>query len=471
MPKEVSQVSWSKRACEFFTLACFAVSSSASGSPSCEPTLFADLRAFVFPRLIETEGHSRALDFRDEEYQFDSLEEINRFNVSGQHLVKGTGHVVMLRNSPLGSPYWAQIETTKGANAFIQGLFEMVASRCASMRGWRLSNKWTVQQKALAQRDAFQTFSLTWFAKKLADSNRQPLADQILSELSALNRSLLLTPQEYTNLQRARPTRVHTPYTERLSYSLTENYLPRVAINKDPEWLELTNRGIPFRHFVHFRGRSFVKVFLRAENTPPSKLQDLHLKIFDKYGEKLHVTAVNEVPPKGMQSMLLRTFGVFLTDGTYRDSHWPEEVLVRAFKYDADTVDLSSSDFRGTFTYQYHLSREALSHRDNVIGLKRVLDDDEQFFGFHGDSPDPSNSLANTTTTMRINCIASHSELFYGINTIFSFERNPRFEARNDDNLIWSARPDGTFRLKTEEMVALSALWESPDSSGRGKPQ
>jgi hypothetical protein len=115
MPKEVSQVSWSKRACEFFTLACFAVSSSASGSPSCEPTLFADLRAFVFPRLIETEGHSRALDFRDEGYQFDSLEEINRFNVSGQHLVKGTGHVVMLRNSPLESPYWAQIETTGAA--------------------------------------------------------------------------------------------------------------------------------------------------------------------------------------------------------------------------------------------------------------------------------------------------------------------------------------------------------------------
>src|SRR5262249_53074098 len=84
-----------------------------------------------------------------------------------------------------------------------------------------------------------------------------------------------------------------------------------------------------------------------------------------------------------------------------------------------------TSDFRGTLFFKYTLWRSALLGQPASLGLKRTLDDDRQFFGFLGDAPDRQHAYTDTVTTMRSNCIACHSELYYGLSTIFSFERNP----------------------------------------------
>lgn len=156
--------------------------------------------------------------------------------------------------------------------------------------------------------------------------------------------------------------------------------------------------------------------------------------------------------------MLVRTFGVFMEDGTYRDSHWPEEVLIRAFKYQNPKVDISTSDFSGTVFYQYRLAREALKSKNNFLGLVRVRDDDREFFGFFGSVPDPKNAYSATTTTMRSNCISCHAELFYGINTVFSLERDPLGESRADSNDIWRELATDEYELRTKEFVSLSKL-------------
>lgn len=134
--------------------------------------------------------------------------------------------------------------------------------------------------------------------------------------------------------------------------------------------------------------------------------------------------------------MLVRTFGLLMKDGNIRDSMWPEEVIIRAFKYPCATVDLSTSDFSGTVFYQYRLAREVLAEDTRSLGLRRIGDDDEQFFGFFGDVPDLYTSYSKSTTTMRVNCIGCQAELFYGLSTIFSFERDPGWDDRANENDI-----------------------------------
>jgi hypothetical protein len=58
---------------------------------------------------------------------------------------------------------------------------------------------------------------------------------------------------------------------------------------------------------------------------------------------------------------------------------------------------------------------------------------------------------------MRANCITCHSELFYGLNTIFSFERNPRpSESINQvDPGLLKVRSDAQMVLDTEEARSL----------------
>jgi hypothetical protein len=86
------------------------------------------------------------------------------------------------------------------------------------------------------------------------------------------------------------------------------------------------------------------------------------------------------------------------------------------------------------------------------------MDDDEQFFGFYGDVPDPM-AYANTTSTMRTNCIGCHSELFYGLNTVFSFERNPT--TQSPINNLLRPRGPGSYELLTPEAERLRERWAS----------
>jgi hypothetical protein len=91
------------------------------------------------------------------------------------------------------------------------------------------------------------------------------------------------------------------------------------------------------------------------------------------------------------------------------------------------------------------------------LTLKRIYDDDAEYYGFFGDVPDRINAYSDTITTMRMNCISCHSELFYGLNTIFSFERNPGLNGSSnvleDGMLIRNGEND--FQLKTQDVEDL----------------
>lgn len=415
----------------------------------------ARIRALVFPKSVLTEADTRACEFVRTGYAFKSLSEVNNYNIRAQDAIPETSHLVQLSRSPMESPFHTKIREDSGIDELLGGLDAILEESSAPTRHHTARTKDAVIAKALAQRDLYQTFLLVSEARKRARDSRQTTADRILARLGDEIRATLLDRHEYSRLITARPRSLPGEYTSELKFSLGDNYLPQVVLEPDPTWLSISNRGEPFRHFVRFRGRSFVKVYMHASDATPAQLQALRQSTFDKYGTHLHITASSAPLPKDMQAVLVRTMGVMLTDGTWRDSFWPEEVIIRAFKYPQATLDLSTSDFVGTLFYQYRMSREKLLTDRKSLGLVRVRDDDRQFFGFFGDTPDLRNSYSATTTTMRENCISCHAELFYGTSTIFSFERDPKDEMQRDENPIWSEIGHGVYALRTEEFLAL----------------
>jgi hypothetical protein len=150
-------------------------------------------------------------------------------------------------------------------------------------------------------------------------------------------------------------------------------------------------------------------------------LFDYWAKVTRRFGMSVTVSAAVPRLPAGTQTVLLRTFGVFLDDGSYADSRIPEEVLVRIFKYSEAKLDPDTSDGLGTLHYQYKLRRHRLLRDPASLGLCRIHDTDGQFYGFFAEVPETSST--EHLTTMRANCISCHSEVLYGPSTIFSLCR------------------------------------------------
>jgi hypothetical protein len=273
----------------------------------------------------------------------------------------------------------------------------------------------------------------------------------------------MLTENEYRTLLRSLPRAIPRKFATVSSRSLKEDYLPKRALFPDRSWLEIPPQGRPFRHFTDYDGRSFVKVFMRAPGRSLEQISALWADLYGKYGEQLHISHVPEETPPGLETMLVRTFGVFLENGSYRDSFWPEEVIIRVFKYPAAQLDMTTSDFRGTIFYRYRMVRAALLNEPPSLGLKRIHDDDLQYFGFLGDVPDRRNAYSTGVTTMRCNCIGCHSELFYGLPTIFSFERDPHFQSKNTSpgGDMLQVRSVNDYELTTKEYQSLKKWFDT----------
>jgi hypothetical protein len=384
------------------------------------------IERFVFPSSITTSGYTKGVVYAARGYSFRSLEEINQYNIRSAHVVAGTAQRFELDDRPLESKYWWSIHTETGARRFIQGLAAALGPESPNADRRSLTHDLTVVEKALAQRDLVQTYGLLASAVATAlDEETQLSAARIERLLVRLVQSLLLTENEYLRLRSQLPRKVPRHFSTIPREGLADHYLPLRVLASDDSWLEIRGGPKPFRHYTSYGGRSFIKVYMRAPKRTPKQVADLWRWLFRTYGQDLHVTSVNEPTPAGLETLLVRTFGVFLEGGSYRDSTWPEEITIRRLMFPTERVDLTSSDFRGTQFFQYKLSRSLAIEDPATLGLRRVLDDDKQFFGFFGDVPDRANSYSDTVTTMRSNCIACHSELFYGLNTVFSFERDP----------------------------------------------
>jgi hypothetical protein len=420
------------------------------------PTTFEKLEQLVFSTSIVTSGMTKAIVHRDRGYSFKSMEEINQFNVRSSDVIEGSGQVIVLREAPLESVYWWPVESPDGAVEFIRVLAKTLSAELSDPRSVViLRNKASALEKALAQRDLFQIYGLVTLAGSRApDAGTRALAVRLERLIGEAFYQVLLSKSEYLELRELLPTRVPPHFAARSSGTLVEDYLPLRAIADDTSWTEVPARGKPFRHFRDYRGRSFIRVYIRAPEDAPQEFLVQWRELFKQYGRRLHTSAVRQRPAEGLETMLVRSFGVFLISGEYMDSYWPEEVILRIFKYSDPRMDHETSDFRGTLFYQYKLSRRGALAEPASLGLVRVYDDDVRFFGFFGDVPDPSNSYSDTVTTMRVNCISCHSELFYGLSTIFSFERDP--DATEDpSNALISVQADGSYRLTTKEAGSL----------------
>ena len=423
-------------------------------------TTYEKLSDLVFSRSVPTSAVTDAFIYKDFNYPFRNLQDINLYNRESAHAVDGTAQRIYLEDAPLESPYWWTVESSAaGAEALITEMMSVFADFPGPDQTPRhFSADWgSVLRKALAQRDLFQIYSLVDTARERAASARSKTdAVRVERLLAALFESTLLTEDEYFRLRKQLPTREPVGFASQPSTSLAVNYLPLPVVGQDPSWVEIPQGDVPFRHFTIYGGRSFIRVFVRAPNLDARQIGSLWSELFRTYGSTLHTKAVQQPVPRGMETLLVRTFGVFLRNGDYRDSTWPEEVIIRKFKYPTATLDMETSDFRGTLFYQYKMSRRRLLASPATLGLRRIRDDDPVFFGFLTDVPDRHKAISDTVTTMRSNCIGCHEELFYGLNTIFSFERDPGRDVKSSNvGAILKTTSNGSYRLQTSAAVQL----------------
>jgi hypothetical protein len=246
---------------------------------------------------------------------------------------------------------------------------------------------------------------------------------RIKDALEDLLEQLVFNESEYDKLKaELRSLANSAGFVSQCRYRLTDNYLPSVVFASTSDWHPFPSDEDPELHYLAYGGRCFVRTFIRAPGMSRAEFLDYWQKVTRRFGMNVTVSAAVPRLPAGTETVLLRTFGVFLSDGSYADSGIPEEVLVRVFKYAEATLDPQTSDGLGTLHYQYKLRRASLLEEPATLGLTRIKDNDGQFYGFFAEVPEPESS--EHLTTMRANCISCHSELLYGASTVFSLCRH-----------------------------------------------
>jgi hypothetical protein len=280
-----------------------------------------------------------------------------------------------------------------------------------------------VFEKALWQRDLICALQAVLHCQAIeSNKDQKPRWERIKNALLRALEQAVFTGAEYHELQKRLPAAPSAKYfVNTCRCRLADDYLPPVVLGASANWYELPTDEDPGLHFQAYEGRTFVRIFLTAPGISKEEFFDYWTKVTKRFGMNVTVSAAVPGLPPGTETVLLRTFGLFLDDGSYVDSRMPEEVLVRIFKYAGATLDAQTSDGLGTLHYQYKLRRNQLLDDPATLGLVRIHDADAQFYGFFAEVPEPGSSEHLTTT--RANCISCHSELLYGASTIFSLCR------------------------------------------------
>jgi hypothetical protein len=290
----------------------------------------------------------------------------------------------------------------------------------------------SVCEKALFQRDVLQLYYIfincTNYSKSPIEGSAINCRDLTVTVLDRLLQRLRLTEMEYQELTNkfTQATMQHH-FEEKNPFELSRNFLPLRQALDGHDWYEMRFPANDNRHFNHYGGRSFVRVFAKTPGLSKDQFYSYWDEVNQKFGYGVHLNPDVPPLPAGTQLMLVRTFAVLLEDGTIADSGIPEEVLIRAFKTSESGLDQKSSDYRGTYFYQYKLNRRLLLQDPPSLGLVRHLDDDPMFYGFYSEVPDLNTALDAGIVTMRDNCIECHALLHYGSSTVFSLER-PRLK-------------------------------------------
>ena len=315
-------------------------------------------------------------------------------------------------------------------------------------------------EKALIQRDFLQIYHIIYSAlPEDPAAAERPKIEKLITSCRLLLKRMLLTEQELKSLR----IELSSASSDFSSVDAFETVLDPAMFVRS---LSATNsQFIPIDfgdkatiHFKGYNGRSFIRVFIKTPGWDKEQFLKYWDDVFKQYGPV--ITRVGGIPavPARTVTVLLRTAGLFLENGEYVDSDIPEELLIRAFKYEKNKVDSESTDDRGTIVRQFVMRRSLLLQKTASLGLREVEKEEAQYTGFFGETPTDANSY--NVTTMRMNCIECHSELYYGANTIFSLNhKRPRNEIPplflNDRMLECKQQGSGRYILHTKEAEVL----------------
>src|SRR5262249_37762161 len=154
-------------------------------------------------------------------------------------------------------------------------------------------------------------------------------------KLAVLWGQLRLTEAEYQALVELRPKQVDSGrFTTTHRFDLSQDYLPTRVLADEPGWYALPYSTRASEHFEHYAGRSFLRIYLQPAGRPGAQFSRYWDEVAGRFG--MNVPLDGRVPPlpAGTETLLVRSFAVFLADGSCADSGFPEEVLMRLFKYD-----------------------------------------------------------------------------------------------------------------------------------------
>ena len=153
---------------------------------------------------------------------------------------------------------------------------------------------------------------------------------------------------------------------------LRDDYLPTVVIRPERGWYPMPFTEKASVHFEVYGGRCFVQTFIHPHGWDENRFFKYWQEISRRFGRGLHLEGKVPPLPAGSETVLVRSFGVFLTDGSFADTHVPEEILIRLFKYTESSLDMTTSDYVGTLLYQYKMQREKLLNDPSSLGLQRL---------------------------------------------------------------------------------------------------
>lgn len=327
----------------------------------------------------------------------------------------------------------------------------------------------SVLEKALFQRDLFQIYGILETSVQLCEQPAlRDYGQALLREVVRLWPKTNLSSAEFEALRGAVPTRVERQhFSAEHDFDLERDYLPDRVLGPEQGWYPLPLYQEQMQHFLVYQGRSFFHIFMKTPGWNESEFQAYWRRADEALGEKMSLTGKVDPLPAGTETLLVRTFGVFLADGAYADSGFPEEVLLRIFKYDAPRLDKSTSDYRGTLAYQYKMERGALQADVSSLGLRRIRDDSPSFLGFFTEVPDSSHTqFGDPLSTMRFNCILCHSTVRYGAGTVFSLSEwpNPKPPSYQERQWLVPTANERFFTLETPQARSLRRAVSALDS-------
>jgi hypothetical protein len=422
-----------------------------------------ELRSTFFPPKVKATGFTKAFRDRAQRPRLDTIDAVVEYHSQAMDVdpsapaPPGVGwHEVdadTLESAWLGSPRdkgWQRpLIERAGQAADLVAALARDARACANPL-----------EKALFQRDLLQMAMILQDAIEAEPSAQDRAgAQNTLKWLLSLWQRHWLTARELEQMTALRPKSIPARrYRATHQFDLTQDYLPARVLGEADGWYAMPYGDKPSVHYRAFAGRSFISIYMK----PPGWARDEFYRYWDTVADKFgaNVTRDGRVPPlpAGTETLLLRTFAVFLDDGTCADSGFPEEVLMRLIKYRDTQLDLATSDYRGTLHYRYVMRRRALLADAGSLGLERVRDEDPQFFGFLSEVPDYRRSSSANLTTMRTNCVSCHSEALYSASTMFSlgYQRRGR-EGRTkvEGGLLQPATAPGRFHLHSREYTAM----------------